>query len=336
MIYLLLQVVFASSFTLVIKWAQTRSQADIITIGMINYIVAAIAVAPAFFSSEASTAVSEQVAATLTGGTMGAVYFIAFFFVIYTIRIVGASATTVVSVLSIVFPITVAAWTWDEVPSRSQTIGIGLALAALVLIAYRKKQPNTAINESSNQPPFQAHSINSLHSGSMSELESQEHSKTFANSMIANFIDSIRPNRAWLTPIVLLLFYLMCGYNRLAQDFFKHLSAPDQRPTFVFTAFCIAAIPSIMTLIYRRRAIGRLELVVGIALGLSNMLQTFLVLNCLEFFPGYVVFTVTSAGAIVLTTLIATGFLSEKLSAQAIGGICLAVIALVMLQWKFV
>ncbi len=281
MIYLFLQVVFASSFTLIIKWAQLRNREDVITIGAINYIAAAVWIAPVFFTYS-FTDVSPG--AIWTGGSMGAIYFVAFFFAIYCIKVVGASSTTVVSVLSILFPITVAAFVWDEVPNQQQMLGIGLALLALLLIGIRR-----------------------------SKLP--------------------RESGAWLTPVILLGFFFLCGCSRLSQETFKHVSQPDQRATFVITAFAVAAVPSLLVLILRRKKINRTEFAVGLTLGLTNMLQTHLILNCLEFYPGFIVFPVVSAGAIVLTTVVATGMLQERLNLQTCTGIGLAVVALFMLHW---
>ena len=283
MIYLLLQIIFATTFTLFIKWAQVRRSEDVITIGTINYIVAALASWPIFLRNSLSDIAPSALA---TGGSMGVIYFIAFFFVIYAIRVVGASSATVVSVLSMMFPITVATGSWDEVPSLQQWCGIGLAIVALLLVGWRES--TAAV-----------------------------------------------PEKRWLTPLVLLTFFCLCGCSRLLQQAVRHLSVPDQFPTFVFAAFVMAGIPSAVVLIYRRQAVSRSELVFGTVMGLANMLQTQFVLLCLKYYSGFIVFTVTSAGAIVLTTLIATGLLQERLAKRTIVGISLAVVALVMLQWRF-
>ena len=73
MIYLILQIVFASAFTLFIKWAQIRRQENVITIGAINYIVAAVSIIPVFLFSNLSPV---SFGALWTGGSMGAVYFL--------------------------------------------------------------------------------------------------------------------------------------------------------------------------------------------------------------------------------------------------------------------
>jgi drug/metabolite transporter (DMT)-like permease len=138
---------------------------------------------------------------------------------------------------------------------------------------------------------------------------------------------------SWITPIVIVLFFLLCGGSRLSQETFKHVSEPEHRPTFVFFAFLTAAIPSLLMLIQRRKPVVPMEFLIGAMMGTVNMLQTHLILRCLEYYPGYIVFPVTSAGGIVVTTLVATGLLHERLSFRACTGIGLAVVSLFLLQW---
>ncbi len=280
MFYLALQILFASAFTLIIKWVQIRKRENIVTVGAINYIAAFLSVIPVILTDDV---VGFSTAAIWTGGSMGAVYFVAYFFAIYCIKTVGASSTTVVSVLSILFPITMAAFIWDEIPSGMQTMGIGLALVALLLIGLK--------DQTERKSP-----------------------------------------KPWLVPSVLLGFFLLCGCSRLSQETFKHFHQPEQRPTFLLTAFGVAAVPSLILLIYRHRRIELTELGFGVLMGLANVLQSFFILKCLQYYPGYIVFPVVSAGAIVLTTLLATRLLQETLSVRTYAGITVAVFALFMLQ----
>ena len=283
MIYLILQIVFASAFTLFIKWAQIRRQENVITIGAVNYIVAAVSIIPVFLFSNLSPV---SFGALWTGGSMGAVYFIAFFFAIYSIRKVGAS-TTVISVLSILMPIGFAAFVWQEKPDLVQSIGIGMALLALTLIGAQK-----------NRHP--------------SDFETKSR---------------------WMVPLVLFSFFLLCGFSRLSQEAFKHVSSPEHRPTFILAAFTIAAIPSLVVLIYGRRMPTSMEWLIGFLMGISNNLQTYFVLLALNEFEGFIVFPVTSAGGIVLTTIVATGLLKEQLNKRTYLGIAIAVVSLFLLYW---
>lgn len=285
MVYLLLQIVFASAFTLFIKWAHVREREDVITIGAINYIVAAIAILPVFLWFNPRPV---SPGAIWSGGSMGIVYFIAFFFAFYSIRKVGASSTTVISVLSILMPIGFTALVWSERPNLIQMLGIGLALLALTLIGAQ------------------------TNGGTGARAKSQH---------------------SWVVPAILFVFFLLCGASRLSQEAFKHVSHPDHRTAFILSAFTLASIPSLIVLIRGGRIPEPMEFAFGVLMGLSNILQTFFILLALHDLPGFIVFPVTSAGSIVLTTVVATGLLGERLNRRTCIGIMVSVVALVLLYW---
>jgi len=286
MLYLLLNVIFASTFTLIIKWVQVRGREDIMTVGAVNYIVAAVWVLPELLQTEIS---GDPTNAMLTGGTMGACYFVAFFFVVHAIRWVGAASATVIGVLSILLPIGCGILIWSEQPDSYQAVGVALALLSLLLISGKR-----------NPLP----------------------------------VDSARPSsRAWVTPVILISFFLLAGLSRLSQEAFKHESVPDHRPVFLFTAFAVTAIPSVVMLIVRSRAMTWIEFAFGFAMGASNILQTHFILKALQEFQGFVVFPVSSAGALLLTTLVATSLLGERLNRRTWWGIVWAVVAVVLLNW---
>jgi drug/metabolite transporter (DMT)-like permease len=228
---------------------------------------------------------------------MGMTYFIAFFFVTYAIRKVGASSTTVVSVLSILLPISLAVVLYHEYPSRGQAIGIGLALVSLLLIAAGRKPRDIK--------------------GHVADTAAIENG----------------PSKTWVVPLILAVFFFLCGMNRVYQDAFKHLSSGEHRPAFLVAAFTMASLPSLVVLFRRKTVPLPAEFGVGVAMGLANVLQTFFVLRALQHLEGYIVFTLASCGAIVLTTIVATWLMGERISRQAQLGISLAVIALVFLRW---
>lgn len=304
LIYLILQIVFSSLFTLVIKFSQSRKVENVVIIGAVNYITAALLILPIWlFNVDTGATIEECWNAVYTGGSMGAIYFTAFFFVIYCILWVGASATTVVSVLSILMPITFAAFFWEDKPSALQIAGIVFALSALLLIGIKP-----------------------------ASVESENDNKKNADVSEKDVKTASMP---WFAPLVLLGFFLLCGLSRMAQEAFKYLSVANERPTYLLTAFTIAGIPSLIVLGYfwlaKHRKPLPTEVGFGVLLGTANVLQTHFILQALEHFAGFIVFPVTSAGAIVLTTLIATRFLNEKLSMKTYIGIVIAVLALFLL-----
>lgn len=280
------QIFFASAFTLIIKWVHSRQRENVLTVGAINYIVAAACALPFFLQLPPSPVFKQAI---ITGGSMGLVYFIAFFYVIYCVKHIGASITTVVSVLSLLFPIVLAAVIWSEFPDTLQCLGIVLAIVALLLISIRRSQDAASVNAGSNH------------------------------------------DSGWSKPLALLVFFVLCGCSRLAQETFKHISESNQRPAFLFSAFGVTACLSLANLLYQRQKISANEIALGILMGVSNVLQTQFILKSLERFPGYIVFPVTSAGAIVLTTLVATSVFGEQIEKKALVGISFAVLSLFVL-----
>ena len=124
-----------------LKWIGNRNKneatsgEDILVVGAINYIVAAILSVPLFINAPFE---SVSNGAVWTGASMGAIYIVGYVLVIRCIQSVGVTATTVVSVLSLLIPITFAALFWKEQPTTAQSIGVALALAALMLVGGKK------------------------------------------------------------------------------------------------------------------------------------------------------------------------------------------------------
>ncbi len=145
MFYLALNVVFGSAFMLILKWVQSHSRADILTIGAINYIAACAWITPEVLGkwwTLADIPISgfEMLSAWLWGGVLGTCYFLAFFFVTRAVRHVGASRTSVVGALSILVPIVCGVWIWSERPSSWQWLGVALAILSLILISGRGQE----------------------------------------------------------------------------------------------------------------------------------------------------------------------------------------------------
>jgi len=291
-IYLTLFVVFSSIFTLCIKWVHVRGEEDIISAGAINYIVAALIIAPWFVLDGQQTG---DVPAMVAGGSMGLMYFINFFFVIWCVRAVGASSTTVVGVLSMLIPIIYAAVVWSSTPHWVQSIGITMAFISLTLIGLKPDRQ---------------------------KAETEDDGIDISKDVVFS----------WQAPLVLGGFFLLCGLSRIAQESFKYESVESQKPTFLLAAFVAAGIPSIILLLWRRRKIAPTEVVVGIAMGIANASQTWFTLKTLQFIPGFIFFPVSSAGGIIFTMFVAVLWMDERISRRALIGIVIAVIALTMMN----
>ena len=291
-VYLGLYVVFSSLFTLCIKWVHVRGKAeDIITVGAINYIVAVLIIGPWYMLDGQQTG---DLPAIVAGGSMGVVYFIAFFFVIWCVRVVGASSTSAVSVLSMLIPIVFAALVWSDHPSLLQSAGIAQALFSLILIGLKPDRQSTAISDDAST--------------------NDEGGSSLKASLILGG------------------FFILCGLSRVAQEAFKHVSPETQKPTFLLSAFVAAGVPAAIVLFWRRRKILPMEAVVGLIMGFSNGAQLWFTLKTLDLVPGYIFFPVSSAGSIIFTMFVAVLWLEERISRRALIGIAIALVALVMMN----
>lgn len=303
---LVMNVVFGSAFVLCIKWAQRLKNADPLVAGPINYIVAGILMVP--FAWGDFSQGDHRWALTL-GGTMGLCYFIAFFFVDIAIRWVGAAATTAVTVLSITLPIVVGVFLWKVYPNQIQVVGIVLSMLSLGLIGGAKKKDGKEDLE----------------------IRTEE---TFASNNTRWQIDPTQ--KTWAIPAILIIFFLLAGMARLAQDAFKHMCQNSEQHLYLTSAFCLAAIPSIAFLLWRRKPVRWVDVGIGTLMGVSNLLQTFFILRALKNLEGFIVFPVSSAGGLMLITLIAVLFMGERIGKKTIGGIILAIIAMCLLNFKTV
>ena len=278
MIYLVLQTILGSSFILCVRWSQQRDN-NVLTIGIVNYVVGAIA-SVFWFLVWGKGWFTPSV--LLTGGLNGICYFCSFLLLIVIVSVKGAAITTIIARLSILLPILYGILVWSERPSVWQSIGILLAMTSLGLVGNRRT--NVA-----------------------------------------------RQDHAWYVAGLPILFFLLAGTGRISQDMFNHLCQPEQRPAHLAIAFSVAAVPSTILFIVRRQWPTVVEWVMGTILGLINVIQVYCLLKALQVYPDYIVFPVTSAAALVFTTLMAVWMLKERLRLTTYAGIGFSVCALVLL-----
>ena len=306
---LIWNIFFSSFFILCIKWTQKNERTDVVTVGAINYIVAAIWGFRAYRESSPS---DQVLYAIWSGSALGTCYFVAFFFLIYAVHWVGASNSAAVSRLSLVIPVAAGILLWGEHLNGYQSMGIVVAFVSLFLVGHSSRRTQTS--------------------------EPKNDQGKSQNEMTALLPTKNAPSDQgpwWLIWFVLLTFFVICGCSRLTQQACNQMchSAKDY-PTFLFAAFVAAGIPSLCVLIFRRNPISRWELVAGVLLGLSNIFQSHYILQSLDAFPGNsaFVFTVTSTGGLVLTTGVAVLLMKERINWQSGIGIALASASIFLLR----
>ena len=139
MYYLALNVLFSSFFILCIKWAKSRGE-EIINIGALNYLSAAVLGIVMYVRS----AEPLDSTAALLGAVNGGCYFVAFFFLIAAISWKGATNLAAVSRLSILMPVALGVAWLGERPDTWQAVGIVMACMSLLLISGRRGSINDA------------------------------------------------------------------------------------------------------------------------------------------------------------------------------------------------
>lgn len=132
--------------------------------------------------------------------------------------------------------------------------------------------------------------------------------------------------------LLMLMFFLVVGTSRTAQEAFKYYGNPEEAAFYVLSAFSIASFASIFILCTRKRRPTFSEIIIGAVVGIPNSLQTFYLLKALEQFPGFIVFPIISAGGLLFTTSIAVFLFKEPLSKRSALGIAIAILAMALLN----
>ncbi len=133
MIFLVLHIVFMSSFGLQIKYNQASGR-DLLSVGAINYIVAAF-VAGGWVIHRGEFAFSH--ATWITGTLCGVAYVVSYFFLMNSVKSSGLSITWPVVRLSVIIPILFSIFYWKEQPNAYQIGGIVSVCVSLPLLSIK-------------------------------------------------------------------------------------------------------------------------------------------------------------------------------------------------------
>ncbi|MDA3883999.1 MAG: SMR family transporter [Candidatus Delongbacteria bacterium] len=154
MIYLFLAVLSSASIAMILKFSETKNF-NRYAVTTMNYIVAfsiSLALSPLSLSGDLSFSLSSlmnefnlvspdklSVAgsftwAVITGLVGGLLYFLGFIFIQKSIKINGVGITGAVGKIGILIPMLLSLFLWKEIPNSIQTLGILLAISAIILI----------------------------------------------------------------------------------------------------------------------------------------------------------------------------------------------------------
>lgn len=132
MLYLLLTILCSTAIALILKRNSARKGDPIILLAG-NYLTAAI-VGAFFLAFDAEAEYSWE--SFLFGAGLGGMFVYTFFAFTKAVDYAGASLASVSSRLSVIVPIALSVAIYSEIPNATQTVGIALALAVIVLFYF--------------------------------------------------------------------------------------------------------------------------------------------------------------------------------------------------------
>jgi len=147
LLFLILQILFLSSFALIVKHSQASGR-NLLVVGATNYTVAAVAAAlSVIYKGD-----FEFSDATLVIGILGGIaYVVSFFFLMNVVRLSGISITWAIVRLSVLVPILFSIFYWHETPNNYQITGIGFVCLSLPFLSMNSNadSPFSGFNKTS-------------------------------------------------------------------------------------------------------------------------------------------------------------------------------------------
>ncbi len=156
-------------------------------------------------------------------------------------------------------------------------------------------------------------------------------------ALIAIYLFSVRKNTVVekidkLEILLPGLLFLLIGSADFSLKIFQENFPQALRLNFVFLVFAVASLYTFLLVLLKRVRITGETVLGGILLGIPNFFSAYFMLLVLQAFPGAIAFPLNNIGIIALSTF--TGFLfwKERLHSRAVAALCLAIVAVVLLN----
>lgn len=302
MLYLFLSIACSTSIALLLKTSERKNR-NRLTVTTANYVVAAtvsllvlmveggeligttgrdISIFPfrLWDSGQPPSELHSAFWAVMVGVLGGAAYFAGFMTIQHSIRSNGVALTGAVSKLAILVPMSLSVVFWHNYPNVIQTIGILLALAAILLAHLSGK-----------------------------ELK-----------------------RLGQIDLVLLWMFLSVGLGEFANKLFQEYGFARHKGLFLLLVFFTALIISLVALVRQRQRIQSGDILLGLLVGIPNMLTSLFLIMSFATVPAAVAFPVYGAGTIVLIALGGRILFRERLRKREWVAIGIAVLAVILMQ----
>lgn len=133
---------------------------------------------------------------------------------------------------------------------------------------------------------------------------------------------------AWLVGAL----FVTTGMCHLSPKVFSEVAPQSQMALYLFSLFSVAAVMSALYIRFKPVQVRRHDFSYGIIQGAVNVAGTWLLVLTLKFLPGTIVFPVSSALGLAMTTSAAVLIWKEQIRRPAYVGIGLTFIALVLVN----
>lgn len=130
----------------------------------------------------------------------------------------------------------------------------------------------------------------------------------------------------------LLLLFLFGGMAEFSNKLYQNYGMQAYKPLFLLAVFGSAFVYSVMTLLLRRKAFNRYDLITGVAVGIPNLFSSFFLIRGLESVPAGVAFPVFGAGTIAVVNLGGFILFRERLDRREWTAMALIVVSLILVN----
>lgn len=281
MIYLILALLCSASIALLFKWGQRRGACGPV-ITSANYLTA-VCISGALVLAQGLPTGGQSAPPVLglalwLGVATGVLYLVSF--VVYQKAIAqnGASLAGMFSKLGILLPMLVSILLWREYPSAFKWVGIGLAMASIVLV--------------------------NLGGGG--------------------------EKSGW--KLGLLLTFLFSGCAEFMTKVFQKYGKVEYENIFLLIVFAVAFVLSLGLLPRPWRKPDLKSILLGIGVGVPNLLCPYFLMKALATMPAAAVFPVYSAGSVAAILLGSYAFFGERLGRREKAAALLTLCAMVLVN----
>ena len=135
----------------------------------------------------------------------------------------------------------------------------------------------------------------------------------------------------WSVWIVLSLF-IPAGASSTMSKLVHEVGLDDYRSAYLFVLYISATVLSGAVFYFKRDKISRVEVLIGVLLGLCNVSGVWSLLIALSQLKGVVAFPFMSSGAVIIVTILSTVIWKEHLPLRGVFGILCAAAALILIN----